>query len=99
MRRRDFIALLGGTAVAPSILRPRAARAQQPGGLPRVVHVVDQLATNPEAQARSAAFRTAFEKLGWADGRNVRIDYRSGVIGPERWRSTAAEVANSAPSV
>ncbi len=95
MRRRDFITLLGGVAAA----WPLGARAQQPGGLPRVVHVVDQLATNPEAQARSAAFRTAFEKLGWADGRNVRIDYRSGVIGPERWRSTAAEVANSAPSV
>ena len=49
---------------------------------------------DPEMQANLAAFRQALEKLGWTDGRNVRIDYRwgdanSGASAPMRKSSWA----------
>jgi putative ABC transport system substrate-binding protein len=89
--RREFITLLGGAAAA----WPLAARAQQAGRLPRVVF---WKVSSGETLANIAAFRTAFEKLGWADGRNVSIDYRD-PIPAERQREVAAEVIRSAPAV
>ena len=82
MRRREFITLLGGVAAA----WPLAARAQQ-GERMRRVGVLTAFAENdPDAQAYMTAFRQALEKLGWAAGRNVRIDYRWGGAEPERIR-------------
>jgi len=52
-----------------------------------------------DAQARRQAFREAFEKLGWTDGRNVRIEDHWGSIPAERTRAVAAELARSAPAV
>jgi putative tryptophan/tyrosine transport system substrate-binding protein len=89
MRRREFIAGLGGAAAWPLV-----ARAQQ-GGLPRLVYLSG--GGNDDEQARIAAFRTAFGKLGWVDGRNVRIDYRMATAGRER--AIATEVVHSAPAV
>jgi putative ABC transport system substrate-binding protein len=89
MRRRDFIAGLGGVPAWPLV-----ARAQQ-GGLPRLVYLSG--GGNDDEQARIAAFRTAFGKLGWVDGRNVRIDYRMATAGRER--AIATEVVHSAPAV
>jgi putative tryptophan/tyrosine transport system substrate-binding protein len=71
MRRRNFIASLGGAAVWPL-----AARAQQPGRM-RVVGVLMNLAADDtEAQARLAAFQQGLEKLGWSEGRNIHLDVR-----------------------
>jgi putative ABC transport system substrate-binding protein len=90
MDRRDFIRLIAGATAA----WPLAARAQQAGRLPRVVF----LKVNPlddEDRADIAAFRTAFEKLGWIDGRNVSIDFsRVGAV-----PAVVAEVVRSAPAV
>jgi putative ABC transport system substrate-binding protein len=61
MTRRELIILLGGVAVA----WPLAARAQQPAQIRRV----GMLINDPETQARLAAFRQAFEQLGWKEGR------------------------------
>jgi hypothetical protein len=73
IRRRAFITLLGGAAAA----WPLAARAQQPAERTRRIGVLMSLAdTDPEAQARVAAFRKGLQTLGWAEGRNVRIDIR-----------------------
>jgi ABC-type uncharacterized transport system substrate-binding protein len=72
MRRREFILLLGGAATA----WPLAAPAQQPDRMKRVGVLMGSPEKNPEVQARLAAFRQGLEKLGWAEGRNVHLDYR-----------------------
>jgi putative tryptophan/tyrosine transport system substrate-binding protein len=68
MRRRDFIALIGGVAVA----RPLAARAQQ-ATLPVVGVVSGQ---SPHSDARNAAaFYKGLSKAGYVDGQNVTVEY------------------------
>jgi putative tryptophan/tyrosine transport system substrate-binding protein len=72
MRRRAFITLLGGAAV-PSLLRPRAARAQQPA-LP-VVGFVSNL--SQEAMAEMVdAFRAGLARAGYVAGRDITIEFR-----------------------
>jgi putative ABC transport system substrate-binding protein len=72
MRRRVFITLLGGTVVA----WPRAARAQQPAAVQRIGVLMAYPEGDSEAQAQIAAFRDGLQKLGWMEGRNIRIDTR-----------------------
>jgi putative tryptophan/tyrosine transport system substrate-binding protein len=72
MRRREFITLLGGAAMA----WPLAARAQQPERLRRIGVLMTTAADNAEGQARIAAFVQVLQQLGWTDGRNMRIDTR-----------------------
>ena len=81
--RREFIATLGGAA-AWSL----AARAQQPRRVAVLISLYSQ--TDREGQASIAAFLDTFQRLGWTDGRNVRIEYRWGGGDPERAK-TAAE--------
>jgi putative ABC transport system substrate-binding protein len=72
MKRRDFIALLSGTAAA----WPLALRAQQNQRM-RLVGVMMAYATSEaEGQRFANIFREELKKLGWADGQNVQIDYR-----------------------
>ena len=72
MRRRDFIALASGAAVT----WPLAARAQQPDRMRRLALLTPYAESDPEGQARLAALRDGLGKLGWAEGRNIRIEYR-----------------------
>jgi putative tryptophan/tyrosine transport system substrate-binding protein len=95
MRRRDFITLLGGAAAAG----PIAARAQQAPGLPRVIYFPNNFPDDPETQARHKVFREGLERLGWNDGRNVRVDEQWGGLPVARMRSVAAEFVRSAPAV
>jgi putative ABC transport system substrate-binding protein len=74
MKRREFITLLGGAAVA----WPLAARAQQGEQMRRVGVLMNTAAGDPEGKARNAAFERGLQELGWTIGRNVRIDYRWG---------------------
>ena len=76
MRRREFITLLGGAAVA----WPLAARAQQLGGMRRIGVLMTYDESDPEGQSLVAAFRGALQKLGWAEGRNIQIDTRWGTL-------------------
>src|SRR5262245_3985344 len=95
MRRREFIALLGGAAAWPL-----AARAQQGGGMRRIgVLVASYAETDREGQARVAVFLDTFRRLGWSDGRNVRIDYHWGAGDADRSTAFAAELVRSAPDV
>jgi putative ABC transport system substrate-binding protein len=71
MKRRKFIALLGGAAAWPL-----AARAQQPERMRRIGVLMASSADDSETQARMAAFQQGLAQLGWTDGRNVRIDTR-----------------------
>jgi putative tryptophan/tyrosine transport system substrate-binding protein len=72
MRRRDFITLLGGAAMA----WPPAAHAQQSERVRRIGVLMGYAESDSEAQAQIAAFRNGLQKLGWMEGRNTRIDTR-----------------------
>ena len=71
MRRRDFVTLLGG-----AVAWPLAARAQQPDRMRRIGVLMSYADNDVEAQAWVAAFREGLQKLGWTEGRNIRIDTR-----------------------
>jgi len=96
MRRRDFITLLGGAAAAAW---PLAARAQQPGEIRRIGVLMASAADDSESQARIAAFLQGLQQLGWADGRNVRIDTRWATTNANDIRRPAEESAALAPDV
>jgi putative tryptophan/tyrosine transport system substrate-binding protein len=95
MRRRDFIVLTGGAAA----LAPLAALAQQAERMPRIGVLVAAAADDPESQARIAAFAQRLAQLGWADGRNVRIDTRWATTNSDDIRRHAIELAALAPDV
>src|SRR6476620_5033119 len=70
MRRRDFVALLGGAAAA----WPLAAHGQQAERMRRIGVLMGVASDEPESQARIAAFLQGLREMGWIDGRNVWID-------------------------
>jgi putative tryptophan/tyrosine transport system substrate-binding protein len=93
MRRREFIAALGGAAAWPL-----AAHGQQPERVRRVGVLMAAAADDPEYQARVAAFLQSLQQLGWADSRNVRVDTRWATdLGD--LRRHAAELGALAPDV
>ena len=93
--RRKFIAALGGAAFA----WPQAARAQQADRMRRVGMLETRAADDPEGQTRRAVFMQGLQKFGWADGHNVRIDYRLAAADVDRSRKYAAELVALAPDV
>ena len=95
MKRRDFITLLGGAAVA----WPLAVRAQQPERMRRIGVLVAYAESDPEAQARIAAFRQGLRELGWTEGRNLRMELGWGTGDPDRARTLATELISIAPDV
>ncbi len=92
IRRREFITLLGG-AVATW---PFAARAQQ--GDRRQITIWMGRSNDAEGLRLAAAFREAFQTLGWINGRNVRIDYRWVTSDIDRL-NLAKEVVEQQPDV
>src|SRR5438876_8863295 len=97
MKRREFITLVGG-AVMP-MLRPLAARAQQPARMRRIGVLLATAADDPESQIRVAAFMQGLQEFGWSVGRNVRIDHRWAAGDAERYRTYAAELVALAPDI
>ena len=95
MKRREFTTLLIGAAAA----WPLAARAQQGGRMRRVGVLIQFSESDPEGQARIAAFREELQKLGWSIGGNLQIDYRWAASNEERARSAAAELLELTPDV
>ena len=95
MQRREFITLIGGATAA----WPIAARAQQPDRVRRIGVLFGSAADDPEHQARFAAFLQGLAQLGWADGRNMRIDTRWATTNPDEIRRQAAELVALAPDV
>jgi putative ABC transport system substrate-binding protein len=85
MRRREFMTLVGGAAVA----WPLAGRAQQAAKLPTIGFL-----GTPAASAWApwtAAFVQRLRELGWIEGRTVAIQYRWAEGRAERWAEFAAE--------
>ena len=94
-KRRDFITLLGGSAVA----WPLPARAQQGERMRRIGVLMSASADDPDALAWISAFAQGLQERGWSVGGNVRIDYRWGAGDLDRFRKYAAELVALAPDV
>jgi putative ABC transport system substrate-binding protein len=65
--------------------------------LRRIGVLMNLASDDAEAQARVAAFQQSLQRLGWSDGRNVRIDSRWAAGDAERTRRYAAELIALAP--
>jgi putative tryptophan/tyrosine transport system substrate-binding protein len=93
MKRREFITLLGGAAVA----WPRAAEAQQ--RMRRVAVLLPASPDDADFQARVGAFLQGLQQSGWSIGRNLRVDTRWAAGDADEIRRHAAELAATAPDV
>jgi putative tryptophan/tyrosine transport system substrate-binding protein len=95
VRRRDFIALLGGAAAT----WPLAARAQQSQRMRRIGVLVSAVEGDPRGLEYVTAFAQVLAELGWTVGRNMRIEYRWGAGDLDRFRRYAAELVALSPDV
>src|SRR6516164_2994098 len=93
LRRREFIAALGGAAAWPL-----AARAQQRERMRRIGVLMQFDENDPRAKLPSA-FTQALAALGWTDGRNVRIDLRYAGGDTNRIRALAQELVGLQPNL
>jgi putative ABC transport system substrate-binding protein len=94
MRRREFIAVLGGAAAWPTV-----ARAQQDERMRRVGILMGWSETDPVYRSYFAAFVQGLAQLGWVEGRNVRIDQRWTRGEVARIESAAHELVVAQPDV
>jgi putative ABC transport system substrate-binding protein len=96
MKRREFLTLIGG-AVA---FWPLAGHAQPAESARRIGVLIGTFAkTDRQGQDRIAAFLDTFQKLGWSDGRNFRMDYHWGAGNSEEIAVTAKELLRATPDV
>jgi putative ABC transport system substrate-binding protein len=95
LKRREFVALLGGAAVA----WPLAARAQQADRMRRIGVLMSGDWSVPQPYAGFAAFREGLQKLGWAEGRNLRIDTRWPAGNVEAMQRFAKELVAQHPDL
>jgi len=95
MQRRQFITLLGGTAVG----WPLAVRAQQGEHMRRIGVLLPATADDARFQTFVGAFLQELQSLGWSIGRNVRIDTRWATADAAAIRRHAAELVAFAPDV
>ena len=94
MKRREFIAGLGGAAVWPL-----AGRAQQ-GDRVRRIGVLTGFDENDfDGKRRYSAFTQALADLRWSDGRNMRMDLRWGGGDTNRIRALAQQLVGSQPDI
>ncbi len=94
MRRREFITLLGGAAVA----WPLAARGEQAEQMRRIGVLLPASADDSQFPTWIGAFLQALALSGWIIGRNVRIDTRWAGANADAIRRHAAELAALAPT-
>jgi putative ABC transport system substrate-binding protein len=94
MRRREFMALIGG-----AVAWPLAARTQQADRVRRVGVLTGFAKDDPESQRRVTAFLRGLRELGWWDGGNVRVDFRWGAGDYNRVRTYAKELVSLNPDV
>jgi putative ABC transport system substrate-binding protein len=94
LRRREFIAVLGGAATWPL-----TGRAQQGTSTRRIGVLTNRTTDDPEGQTRYAAFLQGLQEAGWVVGRNTRIDVRWSGGDAGRIRAFARELIALAPDV
>src|ERR1700741_456245 len=95
MKRREFIAFLGGAAAA----WPLAARAQQPERMRRIGVLMSAVEGDQRGLESITAVAQGLAELGWTVGRNVRIEYRWGAGDLNRFGRYAAELIALSPDV
>jgi putative ABC transport system substrate-binding protein len=95
MKRREFITVLGGAAVA----WPLTVRAQQPSRMRRLGVLMGLPESDPVGQAEVTALLRSLRDLGWRDGDNLRIDYRWPGADSERAQILAKEIIALSPDV
>jgi putative tryptophan/tyrosine transport system substrate-binding protein len=94
MRRREFIVVLGAAAW------PLAAVAQkQPDRIRRLGVIMALGEDDPSTKAFLPAFVQRLQELGWADGRNIKMDIRWAAGDPDRARAFAKELVELQPDV
>src|SRR6266513_1394835 len=72
MKRREFIALIGGAVVA----WPRTVMAQQPDRVRRIGVLMELAESDSQARSNIAALQRGLHKLGWLEGSTLGVDYR-----------------------
>jgi putative ABC transport system substrate-binding protein len=87
MKRRKFIALVGGAAVWPL-----AARSQQPRKVPRIGYLITGRLESPETRVIADALRQGLREHGYVEGRNIVIEYRAAEGKMDRLPGLAAEL-------
>ena len=87
LRRREFLGLLGGAAVA----WPLGARGQQAERVRQIGVLMSSAENNAEEQARVVGFLREIQRFGWTEGRNIQIDVRWGAGDADRLRRYAAQ--------
>src|SRR5262245_47405395 len=95
MKRREFISLLGGAAVA----WPLAGRAQQGERIRNIGALLPVPSSDAEGRSRLTTFAQALQQLGWTVGQSIHIDYRWGDGTADTMRKNAAELVALAPDV
>jgi putative tryptophan/tyrosine transport system substrate-binding protein len=93
MKRREFIALVGGATVA----LPFTTGAQQGERVRRIGLLMAFAESDPAAQSQVAAFRGALAKLGWSEGNNLRIELRWGAGDADKIIAFARELVELRP--
>src|SRR5215468_5035658 len=93
--RREFITLLGGLSAG----WPLAARAQQLERMRRIGILMAYPESDPAYQGYVMAFREELHKLGWQEGRNIRIDYRWATSDSELIKRSAKELIALQPDL
>jgi putative tryptophan/tyrosine transport system substrate-binding protein len=93
MRRRDFIKVVGGSAVT----WPLAARAQQGERMRLIGVLMAWPGSDPRAPSWLAAFRDALAKLGWREGNNIRIELRWSAADADRMTTFGKELVDLRP--
>ena len=95
MKRREFIALAGGAAVA----LPLVARAQVGDRMRRIGVLIPTTKDDPQQQRRVAGFFQGLQQSGWMAGRDVQIEYRWSGAAPDDVRRNAVELVALEPDV
>jgi ABC-type uncharacterized transport system substrate-binding protein len=95
MKRRDFIAALGGAAAA----WPLAARAQQESAPRRLGVLMPSSPNDQEVKKELAAFTRQMQSLGWTEGGNLHVDYRWSGGDSQKLQAFAKELVDARPDI
>jgi putative tryptophan/tyrosine transport system substrate-binding protein len=95
MRRREFIAGLGGA----TLVWPLAARGQQGDRIRRIGVLMNAAATEMQDQSYVATFIQELRRLGWIEGQNLRVDVRWNASDAGLARTNAAQLIGLMPDV